>query len=148
MAFGTTVTHAIFFIGAITVAAGLLLSISTITGDTSSSLSQRQKALSESLSDDIRLTSVSYQSGTLYVYAVNTGTSILEPENIDLFVDGLRIDRSGFSINIETDTSVGQPDLWNPEEVVEITYIDSLNTGQHTVRLQAGTASEEEVFSV
>jgi archaellum component FlaG (FlaF/FlaG flagellin family) len=152
MGFGTVVSHIILFVSIITVAAGFLVVINNYVQGTTGSLVEKQERISSELNTDITITSVDYDNSTnpdtITAYATNTGSTQLRPNRTDLYIDDTRISRNERTITIQTDTQVDNPGIWDPDEIVEITTEQDLESGQHTLSVVAANGvTQETTFS-
>lgn len=152
MGFGTVVTHIILFVSIITVAAGFLITINQYVQGATNSINQQQERVSDRIQTDISIGSVAYENttspDTITVSATNSGDTTLDPKKTDVFLDELRVSRNDRTIAIQTDTETKNPDLWDPQEVVEIEFQQDIEPGVHAVKIVAPNGvSTEESFS-
>lgn len=148
MGFGTIVTHIMMFIGAITIAAGLLVIITNIAEDATNTINQRQSDFTTATKTIFTLTTVSYTDNTLRVYAQNTGEEEIRQETLDLFLNGERISRNDYTKSIEEDTQVSNTETWSPEEVILLEYEETLSPGRYTVLVNTELHQEETEISI
>lgn len=148
MGFGTIVTHIMMFIGAITIAAGLLVIITNIAEDATNTINQRQSDFTAATKTIFTLTTVSYTDNTLRVYAQNTGEEEIRQETLDLFLNGERISRNDYTKSIEEDTQVSNTETWSPEEVILLEYEETLSPGRYTVLVNTELHQEETEISI
>lgn len=141
MGFGTVVSHIILFISIVTVSAGFFIVINNYVQGATGSLAEQQERVSSRIQTDIEIASVDYDNSTapdtITVSATNTGSTNIETEKTDLFIDDLRISRTERSITVQADTTTGNPNLWDPDEVVEVVTEENLDNGTHTVSIAA-----------
>lgn len=141
MGFGTVVSHIILFISIVTVSAGFFIVINNYVQGATGSLAEQQERVSSRIQTDIEIASVDYDNSTapdtITVSATNTGSTNIETEKTDLFIDDLRISRTERSITVQADTTTGNPNLWDPDEVVEVVTQENLDNGTHTVSIAA-----------
>ena len=136
------------FIGAITIAAGLLVVVTNVADEATTTINEKQSDLTMSTQTSFTLTSVSYNSGTLRLYAQNTGEREIRRDTIDLFINGERVSRTSYTQSIEEDTKVSNTESWSPEEVLYIEYNTVLENGRYTVLLNAESKQKEQEISV
>ena len=111
MGFGTVVSHIILFISIVTVSAGFFIVINNYVQGATGSLAEQQERVSSRIQTDIEIASVDYDNSTapdtITVSATNTGSTNIETEKTDLFIDDLRISRTERSITVQADTTTG-----------------------------------------
>lgn len=141
MGFGTVVSHIILFVSIITVAAGFLVVINSYVEGTTGSLVAKQERMVSELKTDISITNVDYDNttnpDTITAYATNTGSTKLEPNKTDLYVNNVRISRDNRDVTIQDDTEAQNPDLWDPDEVITVTTEKDLDQDTHTLSIVA-----------
>lgn len=150
MGFGTIVANIIMFIAVLMLASSILLIMNVYVQETQESLNEQKNRLVDELRTAITIDSVSYDNSTntLTIYSTNIGTTNLQPETVDLYIDGIRISRASRSITLEPDTLVGGPTIWNPREVARIETSLSL---EGTVLIRIVTSSgvfNQELISI
>lgn len=153
MGFGTVVSHIILFVSIITVAAGFLVVINDYVQTATGSITEKQDRLADELRTEIEITAVNYDNttspDTITASARNTGSTTLRVNRTDLFLNDIRVSRGSRTITIQDDTQVGNPGLWDPDEVVEVTTEENLDSGTQELSLVVENGvSDEATFSV
>lgn len=132
----TAITHMIFFIAAILIAMTVIVvmsaNVQSLTGATASS----SKVLSEQIKTDITIINdpemIPYVSSSkkYTFYAKNTGSTNLDTEYLDVFIDGLHVDPE----NLETEF-FDQDVLWRPGDtlVINVKVENKMNSGDHRI---------------
>ncbi len=150
MGFGTVAAQIIFFIAVVMIASIFIIGMNDQMQQQSQSMRLQNERLSEQLLSDITIMSLSYNTSTnlITVYARNSGRTKLELAVTDIFINGVRVPRTQRTIQIETDTSVGNDLLWDPSEVVRIQTTQSLSNDIHTIRIVADNeAHDQDIIS-
>lgn len=141
MGFGTVVSHIILFVSIITVAAGFLVVINNYVQGTTGSLMAKQERISSEINTDITITSVDYDNSTnpdtITAYATNSGSTQLQPNRTDLYLDNTRISRDERTLTIQDDTQIDNPGIWDPDEIIEVTTQQDLESGKHSLSIIA-----------
>lgn len=135
MGFETSVTHTIFFIATVIVAAGLAGIFTGVIYSLSDGINQQGDRISEELRTDIIIlndpTSMPYNNTTqeLKIYVKNIGQSTLNHESVDILIDG--------SVVATLTTSVlgDSNDYWAPATVIEIDATIDLSSGDHQLKV-------------
>ncbi|WP_457556142.1 hypothetical protein [Candidatus Pyrohabitans sp.] len=134
MGFSTTAAHAIFFIAAVVVATGVAGVVSDASQSVSSSISQKSYLLVERLEADIEVVHVYSGSGNTSIYILNSGKSVLIPDNLLVFLNGRRVEILGTRI-LNRSVNI-QNSLWDPDEILEVN-ITAVTPGRYSVKVLA-----------
>lgn len=89
---------------------------------------------------------------TTHIYVKNTGSTRFAEEDMDVYIDGLRIPRntSNRTIDVTSDTDTTNANIWDPGEELEIQVFKVFSSSQtHEVLIAApnGVTDEEEFSS-
>ncbi len=134
MGFSTTAAHAIFFIAAVVVATGVAGVVSDASQSVSSSISQKSYLLVERLEADVEVVHVYSGSGNTSIYILNSGKSVLIPDNLLVFLNGRRVEILGTRI-LNRSVNI-QNSLWDPDEILEVN-ITAVTPGRYSVKVLA-----------
>ncbi len=85
------------------------------------------------------------KSGEAFLQVENTGKDKLEPEQTDIYVDGIRLNRSEANRVFKLEV-ISDPQLWNPGEDLNITVFTNV-TGPTTITIANEYASDQAVVS-
>jgi flagellar protein FlaG len=133
---GESITHLIFFIGAIVIAVGVIGVVASNVQSITASYGINSKTLADQLKTDITIINdpekIPYSSGTYSFFVKNTGKSTLDPTEVNMFIDGNYVNTT----NNVTVMEGGY--FWYPTYVIRLNYTGSLSSGDHTVRVIAG----------
>ncbi|NOZ59816.1 MAG: hypothetical protein GXO66_09640, partial [Euryarchaeota archaeon] len=113
MGFSTTAAHAIFFIAAVVIATGVAGVVSDASQAVSASISQKSDLLADRLETEIKVVHVYPGSGNTSVYVLNSGRTVLVPDNIVVFLNGRRVEVLGTRI-VNSSANI-QNSLWDPD---------------------------------
>lgn len=152
MGFDSVAANMIMFIAVVTIAGSFAVLMSVFAQQTSSSLRIQQNSLSDKLKTDVTITSTAFNNDTdphtTSVYVKNTGKTKLILNDTDIYLDGFRFGHNERTVSIEQDTSVGNPLIWDPKEIVLVTLEQNLSGGIHTVRITTSNGvSDTDTFS-
>ena len=120
---GSSVSHLIWFIAAVTVAIAVVAALTASVFELTEGLEDRTDTLSGELRADIELVNdperVPYEqsTSTLHVYVKNTGSS-----NLDLNADQLVIFVNGTGAASDNITLVGGSSLWTPGVTARVEF--------------------------
>jgi len=138
---GESITHMIFFIGAIIIAVGVIGVVTTNVQSISASYGMNSKTLADQLKTDITIINdpamIPNSSSNLSFFVKNTGQSTLDTSTVNMFVDGR------FTMNLTCRVMEGGSQ-WSPTYVLMLNYTYSsgknppISSGDHTVRVVAG----------
>ena len=154
MGFSDLATQIIMFIAVITVATGLIVVFNASITEASSSIRIRTDTLSQTMRTDITIDMVSYEASTntTFVYVRNTGRTMLNVNQTDVYLNGFRVPRNETfrSIEVIEDTDLINPGAWDPTEQVLIKIFYELNSSTiHEVTVATEyNVQDSEKFSV
>lgn len=148
MGFGTAAANMIFFIAVLTISSGLIFYMNNYAAETTARLTDQKNRMSDELMTSIIITQATYfeEENTTIAYARNNGRTKLEKNRVDVYLSKQRVPLTEFTIEVEPDTDLGNPGIWDPGETVKITIPDrELGSGAHTIRVLAfnGVGAEE-----
>lgn len=131
MGFGTVAAQMIMFISLLSVATGVVLVFDQHAQETTTAMTIKSDALANNLKTDFVITNVWHNSTLNFTYIdlLNTGATELVINQTDVIIDGVFIPRDEFSKNLTIipSTSIRNPLLWDPKEVLEITVNRTLS---------------------
>ncbi|MDO8728155.1 MAG: flagellar protein G [Candidatus Methanoperedens sp.] len=137
---GESISHLIFFIGAIIIAVGVIGVVTTNVQSISASYGMNSKTLADQLKTDITIINdpakIPNSSWNYSFYVKNTGNTKLNPDEVNMFVDG------NYTRNLTY--SVIDVTQWSPPSVLVLNYTYSagknptLPPGDHNVRVVVG----------
>lgn len=152
MGFGGIGSQLIMFIAVITIATSVAIMISGESDKTSDALQSQNSRVVDKIKTDITITSINYNTApspdVTTVYIKNTGNTKIDPQGVDIFLNGYRYGYNNRSTSIEADTSTGSPLSWDPTEVLKITITENLASNIYDVRVITGNGVyDEDTFS-
>ena len=100
---------------------------------------------------DFTIPSATYSAGTVTAYVKNTGRQAFDPEDIDVYLDGIRIPRdpSNRTVSVTSDSDTYNSGIWDEGEDLEfaITYTYATSTS-HTISVYTPNGVKaESIFS-
>ena len=136
MGFGTSMTHAIFFIASALVALAIVGVVTVSVTSLANSFSAKAGQLSDQIKTEIRLTGdTCFLGGSNAVYVKNTGNSFLDANATNIFLDGSVYPLSSIEIYKNNAwvfySTVG---VWAPSELARFNTTSNLPTGYHKLR--------------
>lgn len=135
---GESITHLIFFIGAIIIAVGVIGVVTTNVQSITASYGMNSKSLADQLKTDITIindpAAIPYINNNYSFFVKNTGKSTIDPTSVNMFVDG------NYTNVTNKWTVMESGNQWYPTYVLRLNYTTTtaLSTGDHTVRVVAG----------
>lgn len=154
MGASTVVSQLIMFIAVLSIATGLIFGIKSFTDNAELAAQEKGKALNMQIKTAYEIEHVYYNNNTevTSIYLRNTGETMISPDQVDVYIDGIRIPRNSTNrtITILTDTETVNPDIWDPKEKIHIQVFMALsNTITHEILVTTPySGSEKETFSV
>ena len=135
---GESISHLIFFIGAIIIAVGVIGVVTTNVQSITASYGMNSKSLADQLKTDITIindpAAIPYINNNYSFFVKNTGKSTIDPATVNMFVDG------NYTNITNKWTVMESGNLWYPTYVLRLNYTTTtaLSTGDHTVLVVAG----------
>ena len=135
---GESISHLIFFIGAIIIAVGVIGVVTTNVQSITASYGMNSKSLADQLKTDITIindpAAIPYINNNYSFFVKNTGKSTIDPTTVNMFVDG------NYTNVTNKWTVMESGNLLYPTNVLRLNYTTTtaLSTGDHTVRVVAG----------
>ncbi|MFT4304648.1 MAG: hypothetical protein ACMXX8_01020 [Candidatus Woesearchaeota archaeon] len=125
MGMSTISTHLIIFIAVLSISTVVVAMFNDQMESTTNSIRVQQNSLSQQLKTDISILVINYvdrENNQTTIYVENTGATILNIENVDVYIGGERISRSEEEryIEILEDTEIVNQGLWDPKEQIVI----------------------------
>jgi archaellum component FlaF (FlaF/FlaG flagellin family) len=151
--FSTVTTHVILFVAAIGIATGLLFGIKNFSDNAESTFKMKSDDYSNKIKTSIQIEVVHYDNvtNTTSIYVKNTGQTMLKPEQIDVYIDGVRLSRNdgNRTIEIMSDTDSINAGIFDPKEEILILVPGSLDVNKtHEVIITTQYETKDtEVFS-
>ncbi len=131
MGFSTTAAHAIFFIAAVIIAAGVAGVVSDASQAVKTGISQKSSLVSEKLNTEIEVIHVYPGSDNTSIYILNEGSTVLTQDSLIIFLNGERVNILGTRI-VNRSTNIDNS-LWDPGEVLEAN-ITALSSGRYIIK--------------
>lgn len=150
MGFGAVAANMLMFIAVIMIAGGFVVLINSYAQETTVSMQLQKDRLMEELRTDVTITAVSYNDTIprVWVYVLNTGKTTLNAERSDLYIDGVRVDRTERVLTIESDTELSDLPVWEPQEIIRIAVDTSLSSGPHRFRIVTSNGISHDVVEM
>ncbi|MFO7710512.1 MAG: hypothetical protein R6V53_01980 [Candidatus Woesearchaeota archaeon] len=149
MGFGTIAANIIMFISVLILSTAVLGVFKSTIDSSVGSFQSRSDEISNSIRTDITIQSAVYDnvSDEIVVTLKNTGETVLDPQYMDVYVDGFFIPRNAANrtVRVLPSTDTRNSGLFDPREVVEIVVGQELDESHHYVAVatQYGTRTEE-----
>jgi len=104
--------------------------------DLDTQITGRWDDLASRAATEMNVENVTYYSDShLTVSCItNSGTSILDPDDLSVILDGLYLDQSTYTILWKIDGDNVNPDLWDPDEVLMVNISLVLEEGEHRLK--------------
>lgn len=136
MGFGTIFVQIIFFILFFIALLGFFTVSKAIAIENKNSIAMREEMTMNKIKSEVSIDSISYNSPSTKIVMVvnNTGKIKLDTDEIDIYVDGSRIPRDQTNRTIQIlPQDFLNPNLWDPDESIEINITYSLSVGNHYI---------------
>lgn len=143
----------ILFIAVMALATTTTIVFKNYLDKSSNAVNEQQQRSVDVMKTSFTIASAAYDgASTTYIYAKNTGSTRFDPDDIDLYIDGVRIQRneSFRNISVATDTDTTNTGIWDPNEELEIEYYNTFSVSEThtaTIILPNGVSAEEEFSS-
>lgn len=92
---------------------------------------QQQKSV-DIMKTSFNIAIATYNDATTTTYVKNTGSTRFDPQDIDIYIDGIRVPRNSGnrSIQVTSDTDTTNTGIWDPQEELEIEIYKEYTTSQ------------------
>lgn len=147
------VASLILFIAVMALATATTVVFKNYLDRSSSAVNEQQSRSVDVMRTSFFIPIVTYDGvSTTRVYVKNTGSTRFDPEDLDVYIDGLRIPRApgNRSVTVVADTDNINAGIWDPGEEVEIEVYQTFGASQtRTVLVTApnGVSAREEFSS-
>ncbi len=147
------VASLILFIAVMALATATTVVFKNYLDRSSSAVNEQQSRSQDVMRTNFFIPIVSYNNvDTTRIYVKNTGSTRFAPEDMDVYIDGIRVPRSpaNRSISVVADTDNTNPGIWDPGEELEIeVYQTFTSSTTRTVLVTApnGVSAREEFSS-
>ena len=137
MGFGTSLTHAIFFIASAIIALGIVGVATVSVSSLSNSFGAKAGELSDQIKTEVKISGdACYFGGNKPVYVKNTGSSFLDGNSTIVFVDGAVYPISTIEIFKNSNwVSYSTLRVWEPGQLARFNTTSALPTGYHKLRV-------------
>jgi archaellum component FlaF (FlaF/FlaG flagellin family) len=154
MGSSTVITHIILFIAVLSIASGLLVVIKNYADQTEGTFVTKSDEYNKQIKTNIHIEVVHFDNNTntTWIYVRNTGQTVMDPVQVDVYIDGFRFPRndSNRTISVSSDTELTNAGLWDPREQILIKAFRSLDSAiSHEVVVTTPySVRDQEGFSV
>lgn len=153
MGFSGIISTMIMFIAVVSLALTVIGAFKTISDDTSSSMLIQSNTIKNTMRTDITIENIDYDNVTdiTTINVRNTGSTVLDIDQVDVYLDGLFTPRnvSNRTIEVISSTEVKNPGLWDPNELIQIEVFKALATGDYGVAVSTQySVKDETIFSL
>ena len=85
-------------------------------------VNEQQQRSTDIMQTSFNIAIATYNEGTVTTYVKTTGSTRFDPQDIDIYIDGIRIPRNegNRTIQVTEDTDNTNPGIWDPQEELEI----------------------------
>ena len=95
-------------------------------------VNEQQQRSTDIMQTSFNIAIATYTDEITTIYVKNTGSTRFNPEDIDIYIDGIRIPRNSGNrtIQVTDDTDNINPGIWDPQEELEIQVFKEYTTSQ------------------
>ncbi len=136
MAFSTIVSQVIFFSFMLVVLVGIFIISKDVLIQDRNSLESKKDSTIQQLNTRVSISNASYSAGTIALSISNEGSTTLKTENLDFYVDNIRIPRNDSNRTIQIlEPDIQNPRMWDPDETVQVLIDYTVAQGNHTAKI-------------
>ena len=150
MGFGSIAANILLFLGVIIIATTFVFYMNSYASQTTSAMNRQKTDMLDEMNADILITSSllneSHSPDQIILYIKNTGYNRLVIDDTDIYVDGVRVSRTSTVLTVESDTDVGNPDLWDPEEILKLVAEYNVPSGVLPVSISTTYGANDQVL--
>mgnify|MGYP001153364121 CR=1 FL=1 len=144
----SAITHLIIFIAVLSITTTAVFTMSSFVTSSSDAINLQRRETTNVINTDIRIELVHYDSNSeeLYAYVENSGKTTLKLEDINIYVNNIRIPREieNRTIEIIPDTEIKNSGLWDPSEEIFITININLESDNHNLIITTSYQGKDE----
>jgi len=148
----TAITQLIMFIAVLSITAGLIMALKSYSDETESAFNTQNERYNNYIMTSISIDVVHFDNETniTHVYARNDGRIQLKPAEIDVYIDGERLDYKNSARSIVSDTDTINAGIWDPGELLHVLAEKNITgTVSHEVTLVTGNSyTDSETYSI
>ena len=131
------ISSLILFIAVMALATTTTIVFKNYLDKSSNAVNEQQTRSVDVMKTGMTIASAAYDgTGTTYIYVKNTGSTRFAENDIDIYLNGLRIPRNetNRTITVTPDTDTKNPSIWDPGEELEIKLYNAFTTAStHTI---------------
>ena len=124
--------------------------MNSYASQTTSAMNRQKTDMLDEMNADIQVTSSvlneSHSPDQIILYIKNTGSNRLVIDDTDIYVDGVRVSRTNTVLTVESDTDVGNPDLWDPEEILKLVAEYNVPSGVLPVSVSTTYGASDQIL--
>jgi archaellum component FlaF (FlaF/FlaG flagellin family) len=139
MGFSNIISQVVLFMSILFTIVVLSIVYKTYITTTNLSVQTQQQNFVDRIDTAFSIISTDYNSSSseITLELKNKGSTTLKPEDIDIFVDAVRVSREPASrtITIIASTNIVNENLWDSGESVEIVISKNLAAGMHAIKI-------------
>ncbi len=147
----TIIANLILFVAVMGMASAAVFVFKTMADESTNAAAEESDRAVNMMRTSFTITSATYSAGTVYVYVKNTGKAQFDPEEMDIYLDGIRIPRdvSNRTVEVSADTDSINTGVWDETEELEFNvFMTYAVPASHTVRVTtANGVKAESLFS-
>lgn len=137
----TIIANLIIFVAVMGMAAATVFVFKSLIDDSTNAAADENKRTVDVLKTDFTIAAASYDGGsTVYVYVKNTGKAAFDPDDMDIYIDDIRIPRnaSNRTVEVTSDTDTFNIGTWDEAEELEFNVFTAYSIpATHTVAVWA-----------
>ena len=138
MGLGSIIGNMMLFITVLVIGSLIYLFLNQYTLMTSQTLEEEKEQLLNEIQTKINITSIANESNDvciITIYAKNVGNTIINPNKMDTYIDGLRLQKANTTYHVNQTFDIINPALWDPGEYITATINTTLLQGVHSIRI-------------
>lgn len=127
-------------------AAAVMVFKNNIESNTNAAVEENARTTSI-LRTDFSIDAASYSAGTVYVYVKNIGKENFDPNDMDIYLDGIRIPRNNANrtVSVAADTDLINTGIWDYGESLEFNVFQTYTIPEtHTVSVYTANGVKAE----
>lgn len=153
MGFSNIFSQMVLYLFLLIVLSGTFITTKSMFLENRKAYGEKQEMMSKKLLTDIKIINTTYDnvSDEILIKVRNDGKTVLDKNELDLYVNDIRIPRNESNRTIVFDgVDIVNPGLFDPDEQINVTlYNQNLTTGNHIVRvITQYSIGDYEVISV
>jgi hypothetical protein len=150
MGMNSVVSYIFIFLLIVSMVFVLVIANTIVIKQKSDAIRQEIEIVKKRLNTDYEIMGITSNQGNLNITMRNTGVEKLNGQNIDVYINGERVNRTNITSGLRQEFDMINPRIWDSYEVLDLNVLASINQSMNnSVIVSVGNGRTKEiVFSM